>query len=447
MKINTTTVAIMLLAIPASAWSASTTNSLKERDYIDTVLDDPLFSQSHMNLSFKNYWKYLKEEETEPKKVHNAWGQGVAVDYQSGYFADIIGFDATYYGAVKLGASDYFNSRGVLYNNGSGNKKGNAEGFSKFGQRNVKLQYRLADTHLNARWGWQTMKNFGVISNSTRLSPTTYLGWTGAVNYGPFTLRGAYIESAMDRNSPDKKRFQTNSGQYINHIASGDILWQSEHLNMQYGYGESDNYLRRHILFTNIKPIKALNIGTQVYATHALDEYKAMPANKRDFDDDAWHIAMDVKWQADNWSTKWGLGYTDANKANEVGFYPRHMSKNSRGTFISMAYAGNDYMRDGELVLSNMSDYNLTPELAIGLAGNIAQFNYRGNHVRTGEINAFSRWVPTHPRLKNLTVWAMFGPGWSYKMNGKTPVLTDGHYSRANSLSSEVIIEYKFNLF
>ncbi|STR66168.1 Uncharacterised protein [Klebsiella michiganensis] len=53
MKINTTTVAIMLLAIPASAWSASTTNSLKEHDYIDTVLDDPLFSQSHMNLSFK----------------------------------------------------------------------------------------------------------------------------------------------------------------------------------------------------------------------------------------------------------------------------------------------------------------------------------------------------------------------------------------------------------
>ena len=84
----------MLLAIPASAWSASATNSLKERDNIDTVLDDPLFSQSHMNLSFKNYWKYLKEEETEPKKVHNARGQGVAVDYQSGYFADIIGFDA-----------------------------------------------------------------------------------------------------------------------------------------------------------------------------------------------------------------------------------------------------------------------------------------------------------------------------------------------------------------
>jgi hypothetical protein len=70
-------------------------------------------------------------------------------------------------GAVKLGASDCFNSRGVLYNNGSGNKKSNAGRLFKFGQRNIKLQYRLADTHLNARWGWQTMKNFGVISNST----------------------------------------------------------------------------------------------------------------------------------------------------------------------------------------------------------------------------------------------------------------------------------------
>jgi hypothetical protein len=41
----------------------------------------------------------------------------------------------------------------------------------------------------------------------------------------------------------------------------------------------------------------------------------------------------------------------------------------------------------------------------------------------------------------------MFGPGWSYRMNGKTPVLNDGHYIRANSLSSEVIIEYRFTLF
>lgn len=439
-----TYLAIMVLMLPAGAWASSATDN---KNAVDAVLSDPFFDQSHMALSFKNYWKYLKEEETEPKKVHNAWGQGVAVDYQSGYFQDIIGFDATWYGAVKLGASDYFNSRGVLYNHGTGNDKRNAQGYTKFGQRNVKLKYQLADVNLNARWGWQTIKNFGVISTSNRLSPTTYLGWTGGIHYDNLTLRGAYIEHSMDRNSPDKKRFQTNTGQYINHIASGDLLWQSDRLNLQYGYGESDNYLRRHILLSHFTPVKSLAIGSQIYATHALDDYKSMPANKRDFDDDARHYAVDVKWQAQNWSTKWGLGYTQASKAHEVGFYPRHMSKNSRGTFVSMAYAGNDYMRDGELVLSTFSEYNVTPQLAVGLAGNIAQFNYKGNHVRTGEINAFSRWVPDQPALKNLSVWAMFGPGWSYRMQGKTPVLTNGHYIRANSLSSEVIIEYKFKLF
>jgi hypothetical protein len=447
MTLNNLAVAFALLGFSAAVWAGDNKINTQQSTKADNILSDPFFSDAQMTLSLKNYWKYLKEENANPKHVHNAWGQGVAVDYQSGYFADVIGVDAVYYGAVKLGASDYFNSRGVLYNNGTGNKKSNAEGFSKFGQRNIKLKYDVADVQLNARWGWQVLKNFGVISTSTRLSPTTYSGWSGGVSYEGFTLAGAYVENSMDRNSPDKKHFQTNTGREINHLASGELLWKSKVLDVRYGYGESDNYLRRHLLFANLRPVERLNIGTQIYATHALEEYTAMPANKRDFDDDAWHFAVDAKWQADRWSSKWGMGYTEAKKANEVGFYPRHMSKNSRGTFISMAYAGDDYMRDGELVLANMSDYMLTPELAVGLAGNIAQFNYRGNHVRSGEINAFTRWVPTDPQFKNLTVWAMFGPGWSYKSSGKTPVLTDGRYTRTHTLSSEVIIEYRFRMF
>jgi hypothetical protein len=55
-------------------------------------------------------------------------GAGVAVDYQSGYF-DIIGVDAVYYSAIKLGASDYFNSRGILYNRAKEIKKAMRKGF------------------------------------------------------------------------------------------------------------------------------------------------------------------------------------------------------------------------------------------------------------------------------------------------------------------------------
>lgn len=73
----------------------------------------------------------------------------------------------SYYSAIKLGASDYFNSRGVLYNNGTGNKKSNAEGYSKFGQRNVKLNYTLSGAQLNARWGWQMLKIMALFQRQT----------------------------------------------------------------------------------------------------------------------------------------------------------------------------------------------------------------------------------------------------------------------------------------
>ncbi|MTD28389.1 OprD family outer membrane porin [Erwinia sorbitola] len=438
---------MIVLIIPAQVWAEVDKDNNIKNGEPGWLLNDPFFSQSHMNVSLKNYWKTLNEKESGTKRIHNAWGQGFGFDFKSGYFAGIIGFDATFNSAVKLGASTYFNTRGVLYSKGSGNKKSNAAGYSKFSERYMKLRYKVADVKLKGRWGWQTIKSFGVITNSTRLSSTTYQGVTGSVGYGDLTLRGAYINRSMDRNSPDKKRFQTNTGKYINHIASGDVLWNSDKLNIQYGFGESENYLRRNILRANLKPEKNLDLGIQIYGTHAEEEYKKMPAAKRDFDNNAWHFAVDAKWRGKNWSSKWGLGYTDAKKAHEVGFYPRHMSKNSRGTFTSMAYAGSDYLRDGELMLSTISDYNLTPDLAVGVAGNIGQFNYKGNHVRTGEINFFTRWVPSDPTLKNLTVWAMFGPGWSYKMNKKTPILTKGHYTREPLLSSEMIIEYKFNIF
>lgn len=403
----------------------------------------PFFSQSSMTLLFKNYWKYLKEENANPKRVHNAWGQGVALDYQSGYLADIIGVDADYYGVAKLGASDYFNSRGVLYSHGAANQKSSAHGYTKFGQRNIKLKLHPADATVNARWGWQKIKKTGVITSSTRLSPTTYLGWTGAMQYNAVTLRGAYVERSMARNSPDTMRFQTNAGNYINHIATGDVQWKNETLNILYGYGESYQYLRRQLVLAQLTPSERLSFGSQIYRTHALDAYSSMPASKRDFDNNAWHVAADATWKGERWSSKWGVAYTEARKKDEVGFFPRHMSKQSFGNFISMAYAGDDYMRDGELVLSNLSDYALTPDLSVGLTGNIAQFSYRKNHVRTGEISAFTRWMP----VRDLTLWAIAGPGWSYKAQGKTPVLHNGRYDRTHTLSSEIIVEYKFKIF
>ncbi|TQI78312.1 outer membrane OprD family porin [Serratia fonticola] len=414
----------------------------------ESFLSSPFFSDSQAELSLKNYWKYLKEDAANPKEVHNAWGQGVALGYQSGYLADIIGVNLDYYSAVKLGASDYFNTRGVLYNNGPGNNKNNAAGYSKIGQRYVKLKGDVGGAALNAQAGWQTLRNYGVISNSTRLSPTTYLGWSGGVAGAGLSLRGAYVERSMDRNSPDSLRLQTNDGRYINHLASGELGYESKTFNGQLAYGESQNYLRRQIVRMGLKANEKLSLGSQIYTTQALDDYKQMALGKRNFDRHANHYAFDAKWQEPLWSLKLGVAHTRAPKGGgELGFYPRHMSKNSRGTFTSMAYAGEDYMRDGETMMAAIAEYRITPEFTAGLTGNVGQFSYQGAAVRTGEINVFGRWVPTHPKLKNLTVFGMAGPGWSYKNVNKTPVLADGHYQTSHSLSAEFIAEYRFKLF
>ncbi len=143
------------------------------------------------------------------------------------------------------------------------------------------------------------------------------------------------------------------------------------------------------MLFTQLKPLKQLNIGTQIYATHALDEYKAMPANKRDFDSDARHYAIDVKWQADNWSTGGDWANTDAEKAHEIGFSPAY-EQNSRGTFISMAYAGSDYLRDG----AGAGEYfRLQPDARAGDRpgrATLRSLTTKATTLRTGEINALA---------------------------------------------------------
>lgn len=207
--------------------------------------DTPLFSQSHLSLNARNYWKYLKENESQPKEVHNAWGQAFTLNYSSGYLFDIVGFDASYSGIIKLAASDYFSTRGLLYNDGAGFDKGNASGFNKPGQRYLKLK----------------------------------------------------------------------------------------------------------------------------------------------------------------------LG-------------------------------------DGELAFTTPGEYQFIKDVITGLQINYGQFHYKQNTIRTGEVNLINRWQSAGDKLNKLSVFSMFGYGWSYRQDNKTPRFNHGgHYQRSPNLSAEIIIDYKFTLY
>ncbi len=416
----------------------------------NSLLDNLFFKNSKFEFSTRNHWKYLKENASQPKEVHSAWGQVFTFDYKSGYLFNTIGFDLTYDNAIKLGASDYFATRNLLYNDGKGYNKHNAHGFNKVTQRYAKIKFGNNTVNFNGKAGWHSLKDFGVISSSKHLTRNSYLGYSGVLKYDNIYFSLAYINSTLPRESAKKLHFLTaDRKKVIDNISTAEIAYKDKYLTLDYSYGVAKDYLRRHVIELSYKPIKKLILGGQFYGSYALENYDAMKQNKKEFEDHAWHYATDVEWKEEDWSIKVGLAYTDANKHNAIGYYNRHLGKNTRARFNGLAAAGADYLRDGELVLTTVMSYDFVKDNSTGLYMNYGQFNYKHNTLKNGEINIFDIWKPTSGAFKNLSILSKVGYGWSYKTvsaSDLTPKLRHGKYQRSPSLSAETVIDYRFNL-
>lgn len=417
----------------------------------NNFIDNSFIKDSKLDFSTRNHWKYLKENAAQSKLVHSAWGQALSFDYKSGYLFDVIGFDVTYNNVIKLGASDYFATRNLLYNNGKGYNKHNAQGFNKFTQRYGKIKLGNDQINFNGKFGWHSLKDLGVISSSQHLTRNSYLGYSGILKIDNFAFSLAYIDSTLPRESAKKVHFMSSDRKKkIDNISTAEIAYNDGTVKIDYSYGEAKDYLRRHAIELSYKPTPNLILGSQFYGSYALDNYDSMRFDKKEFEDHAWHYAADIEWKETDWSIKVGLAYTDANKHNAIGYYSRHLGKNNRGRFNGLAAAGADYMRDGELVLTTVLSYDFLKDNSTGLYMNYGEFNYKHDTLKNGEINVFNIWKPTSGTFKNLSVFSKFGYGWSYKtVSGSdiTPKLRHGSAQRSPTLSAETAIDYRFNLF
>ena len=439
---------LALLNIMCFSAVAAESNSMNNKN---GFFDNTFFKNTKFEFSTRNHWKYIKENASQPKEVHSAWGQAFTFNYKSGYLLDILGFDFTYDNVIKLGASDYFASRNLLYNTGKKPNKHNAHGFNKFTQRYAKVKLgNSTDLNFNGKVGWHSLKDMGVISSSQHLTRYSYLGYSGVLKYANFALSLAYIDSALPRESSQKVHFYSIDRKHeIDNIKTAGIAYNDKALKLDYSYGVAKDYIKRHVIEFAYKPMDKLTFGSQIYGSTALKNHDKMKANVRDFDDSAWHYAADVEWKEADWSAKFGIAYTDANRKGAIGFYGRHLGKNNRGRYNGMAAAGGDYMRDGEIVLSSVVGYDFFKDNTTGLYLNYGEFNYKHETLKNGEINVFNIWKPTSGTFKNLSILSKLGYGWSYKtMSNKdiTPKLRDGHAQRSPSLSAETVIDYRFNL-
>ena len=407
-----------------------------------------LWQDAQVDIKLRNYWKYLKEDEAQPVTVHNAWGQAVTLDFQSGYLWDRVGFDATYTGAIKLGASDYFSTRGLLYDSGGNMEKRDAHGFSKFGQRYLKLKLGNDAYGFNAKAGWQELKNFGVLTSTHRLSRNSYAGYSGILNGGNMQLALGVFNKTIRHDSAKTLSLQTQSGQKVDAIYTGALNYKDQQSAITYAFGEARHYQRRHLIEAAYTLSPRWRLASQIYGSQGLENYKSMPASKKTFDTQAWHYVGEVRRTQGDWAQTFAAAWTSAPKTNAVGYYARPLTKNTRGRFNSLTSVGKDYTRDKELALVSLSQYQISPGINSGIQFNYGQFHYRNNRVRTGEVSLINRFSNWHPDFKNMTVSTLLGYGWSYKNSKSTPQLNArGKYMRSDSLSAEVSIEYKFDLF
>lgn len=422
--------------------------AVQKPDATVSLTDSNFFTQTRLNMTLRNQWKYLKENEAQPKTVHNAWGQAIQFDYLSGYLWDVVGVDATWNRAIKLGASDYFVTRGLLYNHGEGMDKENAHGFSKFGQRYLKLKLGNDSTGIKAKAGWQALTNFGVLTTANRLSRNSYLGYSSTFNWQKLSLDTAYVTKAIRFDSPQSLHLETNDKKNIRAIYTAGVTYRQPDNLFSYSWGEADNYLRRHRLEAAWQIAPAWHLSSQVYGSEGLDKYTSMPASKREFDRHAWHYVGQAQWQNNGWKQRMVLAWTSAPRKNGVGYYARPLTKNTRGRFNALTSAGKDYMRDKELALVSLTEYQFIRDLVSGIQFNYGQFSYKNQTVRSGEVALVNSWNPSARALKNLSVFTLFGYGVSYKNNRETPLFNDqGKPVRSPSLSAEIAINYKFGLF
>lgn len=407
-----------------------------------------LISDSHLKLTLKNVWMYLDSERDDNIGTQSAWAQGLHLDYASGYYHDALGFDASWYGVMKLYANKYFYGRNMLRDN-----NGQAEGFNKLGQYYAKARWENNRGYLHLYGGWKQLYKFGVISvTRSRAAPSSWQGVSAEAGLDSWRVRGALVNRFSDRNGPDLLRPTTLvRHQGIPYIITGDLRWQTaKGKALRYAVGESKDYLLRQTLDGNwqwsLSGQQQASLQAGAYHNRGLKRWEGV----RYFTREAFHYYALLGYQLGQAGVGIGWSSTRASLEHGLGQFYWHMGSHTRG-FVTSPVDGvaQKYNHDGEKMWYAYADYRFTPSLKAGLYGNYGSHTrYRSVALNEYEFGAYTSWKSE--QIRGLSVFLGAGPSFTWKQDrAKKPKLTaDGkNFYRANGFGSALRFEYQIPLF
>lgn len=183
-------------------------------------------------------------------------GIGLELNFKSPYYDDIIGFDASAYGAVKL--ADSGNPTIQLFDvkpNGKVDK-----GFSNLGILAVKAKL---DEGNEIRVGRQLVNTMFIKSTFNRAVPDTFSGISATLqptkNLG---LYGGYYNKWLPRTAETFSNFTTDNYEKINYIALFGSKYQNSQWTVNTEYLNSADYLKKYGFIAGYKlPLKTSNLN------------------------------------------------------------------------------------------------------------------------------------------------------------------------------------------
>ncbi|WP_330926778.1 OprD family outer membrane porin [Candidatus Sororendozoicomonas aggregata] len=312
-------------------------SSVTHADFIDDSTFDIQLRTAHFNSNDgSDSWSQTSE--------------GIQLNYKSGYFADIIGFDASYYGAVGLdhsGVDPYSTS----YDRGQLLTKDHS-GYHKLGQAFVKVKAGDQSRGVYSQIGYMRGKNGGIGGSSSRSTPSSYRGALveGYLMDG-WMVHGGYYDGIGQRTEASWDDLYTQSKEKIDYVWQVGSVYDVNNWRAEGFYLESEAYSKQFS-------------GTLAYTFNlghdATLMFEGMYHGAREngekwdnlgFKEEANHYTFTTEYGNNGFTGTLIYGYTEARQDGEMGTLDDRFAYNDYGSSPSrIGYLVGNFWYDGEKV-------------------------------------------------------------------------------------------------
>lgn len=301
---------------------------------------------------------------------------GLVADFNSGYWRDSIGFDASVYGVAKLDARPEDRD---LFDDTSGSNKG----FAKLGQANLKLRQGGENWNAGLQAGRGRFDAGTVVTLDTRAVPGSLQGARGqlqvrGLDIGPLpgvlNVNGAYINRVSPRDREDFEKILSASGAEIDDIRTVGVGYDAKLFAVNFAKGVAEDFNRNTSYGLTLRaPIG--DRGGAIFETQYYDFRRDGDIWDRDwlagdagYDDKANWLNLNLGLQIDRLSLGLSYSKTRAELTNgQLGYAYFDHGENVDGLMDAWTRSGNDFNNDGEKTWQVAGKYDLSAHSIAGV--------------------------------------------------------------------------------